>query len=187
MNQTLTDEQLASAVASGDKDALRQLIEKYQQPMERYLFRLGIKNHDSEDVLQNLMLKMYLNINSFNPKKGKFSSWLYRIAHNEAMTFAKKNGSLVLTVEDEGLWDIFESDEDISGSTDKLKLKAVVTEAISKLDDKHKSPIILHYLEGKSYQEISYILKIPTSTVGVRISRAKLKLKNHLKKWKGDV
>jgi RNA polymerase sigma-70 factor (ECF subfamily) len=182
-----TDEWLASSVAGGDKNALRQLIEKYQPPMERYLLRLGIKNHDSEDVLQNLMLKMYLNINSFNSDKGKFSSWMYRIAHNEAITFIKKHHNLAITLEDDALWDIFEDDQDINISADKLKLKEAVTAAISKLSDKYRQPIILSYLEGKSYQEIGYILKIPVSTVGVRITRAKLKLKNDLKKWKGGI
>lgn len=177
---------LIQKIQSGDASALRLIIDKYQAPLERYLRRIGVKDHDIDDVMQNTFLKAYVNINSFNCDKGKFSSWVYRIAHNESITFLKKSGRSAITVDDDTLWEVIESAEDISLDTDKLKLREAVSDAISKLDQKYAEPIVLHYIEGKSYQEISYILKIPVSSVGVRISRAKLKLKNLLKKWKKE-
>lgn len=168
-----------------DREALKILIERYQAPLERYLFRIGVNNHDCDDVLQNTMIKMYININSYNELKGTFSSWLYRITHNEAQSFFKKN-KRSLTVDDESWWEAIKSDEDLGESANNSQLKGAISTALNKLNQKYSEPLTLHFLEGKSYQEISYILKIPTSTVGVRINRGKAKLKVTLKQWKGD-
>jgi RNA polymerase sigma-70 factor (ECF subfamily) len=69
------------------KEAFALLVLRYQERLARYLRRLGVmRREDMEDVLQNVFLKTYRNLNEFD-RQLKFSSWIYRITHNEAMSF----------------------------------------------------------------------------------------------------
>ena len=149
------------------------------------MLRIGVPLHATDDVLQDVMLKVYININSFDAKKGTFSAWIYRIAHNESINHLKKIKTI--NFEDEDWQNYITSDNDFGLSFEKKELSQAVRAALSGLNGRYREPLALYYLEGKSYQEISYILKIPISTVGVRINRGKAKLKNLLKNWKGEL
>ena len=85
----MTDEEDGEIVRRtlADKEAFVVLIERYEAKLERYLTRLGVGlPEDREDILQNVFIKAYKNLNSFDPTL-TFSSWIYRIAHNETMSF----------------------------------------------------------------------------------------------------
>src|SRR5665213_4101272 len=83
---TLTDE-AAARLSLEDKEQFALLIGRYEAKLGRYFERLGVRvREDREDLLQNAFLKAYRNLNSFDPTLS-FSSWMYRIAHNEAMSF----------------------------------------------------------------------------------------------------
>ena len=70
-----------------DKEVFALIIERYEGKLARYLERLGVGIlEDREDILQNAFVKAYKNLNSFDPTL-TFSSWMYRIVHNEAMSF----------------------------------------------------------------------------------------------------
>src|SRR5574344_1375579 len=76
------------------------IINKYEERMTRYIKRLGsLSSDDIEDLLQDIFLKVYKNLNNFNPEL-KFSSWIYRIAHNETINKFKKNHNVNLDFDD---------------------------------------------------------------------------------------
>jgi RNA polymerase sigma factor (sigma-70 family) len=87
-------------------DAFALIIERYEAKLLRYLERLGVGvKEDREDVLQNAFIKAYKNLNSFDLSL-PFSSWMYRIAHNEAMSFFRSKRArpqIILSEEGEGL------------------------------------------------------------------------------------
>ena len=86
MSQQPTDEEIVRRTLA-DKEAFALLIERYEAKLARYLERLGIAvPEDREDILQNTFVKAYRNLNSFDTELS-FSSWVYRIAQNEAMSF----------------------------------------------------------------------------------------------------
>ena len=66
------------------------LIQKYQDKLKRYILRIsgGVYN-DADDILQDVFIKVYKNLNDYDPEL-KFSSWIYRITHNETISFLRK-------------------------------------------------------------------------------------------------
>lgn len=175
----ITDEQLAAQVQGGDNDAFGQLIDRYESALIRYAGCLVGDMDIAEDITQEAFLKSYRDIQGFD-KGRKFSSWLYRIVHNEAIDYIRKNKRLVELEEAENV----ASDEDLHQTSqerlDKPHLKKKLDAAIKKLPIKYRETVILRFYEEKEYDEISDILRIPIGTVGTYISRAKAVLKQHL-------
>lgn len=179
---TRTDEEIVGE-ALLHKEAFAMLVQRYQDPLSRYLRRLGVsRREDMEDILQNVFLKTYRNLNEFD-RQLKFSSWIYRIAHNEAMSFFRAN-----SVRPEGhpvddaetVLDQLHGHADTSALAE-LGLNATeLARAMVSLEPKYREVIVLRYFEDREYSEISDILRIPTGTVATLLNRAKKRLRNSL-------
>ena len=91
LENQLTDEEIARLVQSGEIESFDILIERYEAKMKRYAKRFLFDYEEAEDLAQEVFLKVYINIQSFKTSK-KFSSWIYRIAHNEFINAIKKKG-----------------------------------------------------------------------------------------------
>ncbi len=166
----ITDEDLIVIIREKDKEMYAEIIRRYQRKLSHYL-RKFIRSHDElEDVLQEVFVKTYRNLNSFDTDK-KFSSWIYRIAHNEALNHLKKNKNSISL--DEHEFDIVDENFDIKSKIDIKIVRQKIEQAFSQMDEKYREPIFLYFFEQKSYDEISEILHIPCSTVGVLIMRGK--------------
>jgi RNA polymerase sigma-70 factor (ECF subfamily) len=178
-----TDQELVKqALLSPESFAL--VIKKYEQPLLRYILRLGLTNiEDARDVLQEAFIKIYVNLNDYDDNL-KFSSWVYRIVHNETMGFFRKKKvrpNIAIGNNDETAFlDNIRDDIDIAGDIDKKILSTKVDFVISKIDKKYREPLMLKFLEDKSYEEISDILQVPLGTVATLISRGKQKLKKEI-------
>lgn len=174
-----SDQELVAATLR-DKHSFIFIVEKYQAPLKRYITRLGcVDGNDTDDVLQETFLKCYVNLNDYDLKL-KFSSWLYRITHNETMSlFRKKKSRPVMVVAEEDL-KLFENIPDANHFIDEIERKAdgkEIREALSHVDEKYRIVLIIRYFEEKSYTEISDILQIPEGTVATYINRGKKELK----------
>ncbi len=86
-----TDEEIAVLVQRGDTEPFGELVTRYEQKMLRYARKFLLGKEDAEDRVQNVFLKAYENIRSFDATR-RFSPWLYRIAHNEFINAIKKKG-----------------------------------------------------------------------------------------------
>lgn len=172
------DEELSVLVQSGKVDFFGILFNRYETKIKRYAKKFIYEQEEINDAVQQIFTKAFVNIKSFNPQR-KFSSWLYRIAHNEFVNLLKKKKHSFLPLFD---LDIFlpksfinnKIEEDI----DKKNIQKEVEETLAKIDEKYREPLYLYYIEELDYKEISEIMKIPISTVGVRIGRAKKIMKN---------
>src|SRR5258708_4917322 len=89
MEPALTDEQLASRVQKGDPESFRVLMVRYEPKMTRYAKRFLFASDEAKDLLQEIFIKAYVNIRSFDIDR-RFSPWIYRIAHNEFVNALKK-------------------------------------------------------------------------------------------------
>lgn len=164
----LSDEAIVEIVRTKDKNIFAEIIHRYEQKLLRYALYLVNDEQLAADAVQEGFIKAYVNLHSFNVKK-KFSSWLYRIIHNQAINLIHKNKQH-FSIE-EGL----EIDSEINLEDDLIKkeLKAHLHNCINQMPILYKEPLTLYFLEEKSYEEISDILRIPIGTVGTRINRAK--------------
>ncbi|MFZ5391793.1 MAG: RNA polymerase sigma factor [Patescibacteria group bacterium] len=174
-----SDQELVSLTLV-DQNNFGYLIERYEQKLLRYIRRLSnINMETAEDILQETFIKVYKNLNGYDQSM-KFSSWIYRIAHNEVINYFRKNknmGTMISLDEENGLINILTSAEKTEKNAIDGELNKKMTKVLNMLDDKYKDILILKYLEEKDYQEISDILQIPTNTVGTLIHRGKAELK----------
>ena len=179
----MTDEAVVQATLR-DKNQFAVLVVRYEAKLDRYVRRLGILSPDDrQDILQNIFIKTYRNLHDFDPNLS-FSSWVYRIAHNEAMSWHRREkvrptGHLV--AESDELLPLLESGElDPETAAIAVGDATRLERALQALSDKYREPLILRFFEHKEYEEISDILRIPIGTVGTLIYRGKKELKKRL-------
>lgn len=166
-----TDQEIVSLVLAGNKDAFAELLNRYKEPIYRYCFRLlNFHPHDSEDATSETFLKAYKALASYNSNL-KFSSWLYRIAHNTAVNLIRDKSKLFY-IDIENFWHIPDTKTEESNFS-----KEDLEKILNKLNPIDKSLIILFHLEEKSLKEIGQIFKLTENTVAVKLRRARLKAK----------
>lgn len=163
-----TDEQLVEEVRSKDQELYTYIVDRYQIKIMRYVNYLIHDEHKAADIVQETFIKAFINLNGFDTRK-KFSSWIYRIAHNEAMNSVKKYHRETPLNPDFDL----PSSEDIEDEFTKKEIINKTQNCLTKMPIIYSEPLALYYLEDKSYDEISDILRLPIGTIGTRISRAK--------------
>ncbi|KKS31137.1 hypothetical protein A2380_01490 [candidate division WWE3 bacterium RIFOXYB1_FULL_43_24] len=163
-----TDEEIVELISKGNKDLYAEIIRRYQTRLMRYAQYLVDDYAKASDAVQESFIKAYINLNGFNTKK-KFSSWIYRIVHNEVINIIDKHKKSI--VFDESI--DFDSGINVEDSYMKEELAAHTHECLDSMDLKYREPLSLYYLEDKSYEEIGDILRLPIGTVATRINRAK--------------
>ncbi len=182
----LTDEELVRLTIDNQENFLH-LVDRYKGRLLSYIRRLTNANQeDAEDILQEVFIKVYLNLNGFN-KDLKFSSWIYRITHNQVISNHRKlrarpEGYLV-TLEDRSARNLA-SEIDIVAGADWQIMKTSIFRVLDSLEPKYREVLILKFLEEKNYQEISDIIKKPPGTVASTISKAKQEFKKEMAKQK---
>lgn len=181
MSSEPTDEDIARRTLA-DKEAFAVLIERYEAKLARYLERLGVRvAEDREDILQNAFIKAYRNLNSFDPSLS-FSSWMYRIAHNEAMSFFRRvraRPQVVLDTEYESLiTELRDESADTAAKAESRLSREELEKALAVLQPRYREALVLRYFEDRSYNEMSDILELPVGTVSTLIHRAKRMLKD---------
>ncbi len=183
-HNTATDQELV-ARAIANKQSFAAIVLRYEAPLLRYIVRLGCKNSFvADDLLQEIFIKIYIHLNEYDPFL-QFSSWIYRIAHNEIVSYFRKEKrrSSVLTRDELlGLFENITDDADVIAHESEQHTAQEIQAALDRLEPKYRDVIVLKYFEEKSYEEISDILLIPQGTVATLINRAKKKIKIHLEK-----
>ena len=167
-----------------NKENFYYLMKRYELRIFHYIRRLtNVSQAEKEDILQDIFIKVYRNLNGFNQNL-KFSSWIYRIAHNEIINHYLKNKSRLkmfsINLDNN---DVYHLDELVSNTDDIFdhlishENADKIKEVLEKLPNKYREILILRYLEEKKYDEISDILRKPPGTVATLINRAKSKFK----------
>jgi RNA polymerase sigma-70 factor (ECF subfamily) len=181
-----TDEVVAQAVANGDADAFGILVRRYEEKMLRYARKFLFQSSDIQDVVQEVFVKAYVNIKSFDASR-RFSPWLYRIAHNEFINAGRKFKSLpVFAFDLDALFPHLPAKETADENYRRKEIKDLLEKYLAKLSPKYREPLILYYIEEMSYKEIADILKIPVATVGIRLKRGKDTLSELMEEEKGQ-
>jgi RNA polymerase sigma-70 factor (ECF subfamily) len=180
----LTDIELVKLTLE-NQDNFVYLVDRYKGKLTSYIKRLtNASTEDSEDILQEVFIKVYLNLNAFN-KNLKFSSWIYRITHNQVISGHRKLKArpegYAINIDDQ-LAKSLVAEIDIKGQIDNKILQTVINSILDKLEVKYRDVLVLKFLEEKSYQEISDILKKPLGTVASLMNKAKQEFSLELKK-----
>jgi len=171
----LTDAVLVERIVAGDVERFGELMNRYEPKLLRYAVYLIHDHALAQDVVQDTFIKTYRNLRGYKPKY-KFSSWIYRIAHNEAMSAVRKQRHIAQDVDIETVEDLGK-DSAIIREIDQTILRGKMQACLDEIEAKYREVLMLQYYENMQYAEIADVLHVPPSTVGVWSSRGKARLK----------
>ena len=175
-----TDEQIADLVQKGQQELFGILMDRYERKLFSYGRKFLTGQENIEDVVQEVFIKTYQNIKSFDLKQ-KFSSWIYRIAHNTFVNALRKHSKSPLRFFD---FDTFTAhpvyEDGMPAENEQKRIGELVDQGLEKLSPEYREIIILYFIENLSYKEIADVLHIPIGTVSVRLLRAKKMLKKYV-------
>jgi len=178
----LSDEEIALLTLE-NQDYFLLIINRYKVKLFNFIKRItNASPEDAEDLLQEIFMKIYLNLNDFD-RDLKFSSWTYAIARNQVISNHRKLQARAeghsAFLEEANLENLM-SDFDIRKSIDMKFVRENILKVLDKLDRKYREILVLKFLEEKNYKEISDITKRPIGTVGSLMNKAK---KDFKKEW----
>jgi RNA polymerase sigma-70 factor (ECF subfamily) len=170
-----------------NRDNFLYLVDRYKGKLLSYIKRLtNVNDDDAEDILQDVFIKVYLNLNDFNDGL-KFSSWIYRIAHNQVISNHRKLKArpegYLSSIDDQAAQNLM-ADTDIVAGADLGLLRQNISKILNQLDYKYREVLVLKFLEEKNYQEISDIIKKPPGTVASTINKAKEEFRQEMVRQK---
>lgn len=177
-NEEETLKQLKSVDPNLQKKAFEQIVSFYSDKLYRQIRRIVLSHDDANDLLQNTFIKAWMNIDLFRGD-AKLSSWLYRIALNESITFLNKQraqNKIFLDNKDSFPAEKLESDAYFDGDALQLKLQ----EAIFKLPEKQKIVFNMRYYDEMTYEEISEILGTSVGALKASYHHAVKKIESFL-------
>jgi RNA polymerase sigma-70 factor (ECF subfamily) len=183
MDQTykhLTDEDLTSMVQKGNEEVFGELMDRYTEKLFRYGRRFLSSPENIEDIVQDVFIKTYQKIQSFDSTR-KFSSWIYRIAHNAFVNALRdRDKEPLISFDFDALISHTAYEDQAQQRKDDDEMRVLLKKGVQDLIPLYREAVILYYFEDLDYQEISDILEIPMGTVGIRLSRARALLKKSL-------
>lgn len=172
----MTDEySLIDKILAGEQHLYAELVNRYKS----YAFTIALKilenRPEAEEAAQDAFIKAYHHLSSFN-KESKFSTWLYRIAFNTAISYKRKRKGSYQSIENAAIE--YEPGEDTLERNDKKKF---INQGMSKLNEADRLALNLYYLQEFSLEEIAEITGMQANTVKVRVHRARLRLADELR------
>ena len=184
---SLSDIELVKKTVSGDRQAYRELVEKYQQRIYSIAYGVLHNREDSLDVCQDVFIKAYRKLAKFRGDSS-FYTWLYRIAINMAIDYRRKRKIAVEVEYDDKISTDEETEktgitaqaEIPSETLDRKEINKLVMDAIQKLPEEQKTVLVLREIEGLAYEEIAEVTGISIGTVMSRLHYGRRKLRDIL-------
>ncbi len=175
-----TDEELMLAVCDGDQSAYQMLVKRHLTAISHYAFRLLSNQRDTEDISQEVFLRLWTNACKWQPEKARLSTWLHRIAHNLCIDFMRKHGRTII---DDEATELDRSNEDFSSSEEESvrhDRTQRLNSALSTLPENQRSALMLCHYAGFSNKEAAAIMNVSVKALESNIARARRKLRDLL-------
>lgn len=184
--ESLSDERLVDETLAGDRDAFGALVLRHQRGLVNYIFRLVGSRDVASDLSQEVFLKVFVSLASFDPRY-RFTTWLYRVASNRAIDHLRRRQPRTLSLSQPVSTDDAPAAPTIAGSEpspdDVLRgreLESRISTAIAALPTGYRQLILLRHRQNCRYDEIARITRLPLGTVKNRIFRAREILRERL-------
>ncbi|HXH69288.1 MAG TPA: sigma-70 family RNA polymerase sigma factor [Pyrinomonadaceae bacterium] len=175
--KSLTDGELIQTAIRGREDGFEELVRRYQRPITGYIYRM-LNNYDASlDVTQEVFIKVYNSLERYSSEY-KFSTWLYRIAHNAAIDYMRRNSVNQQSIETEnadGSYQLqIESPQpNPEQERERSEWRREIETVVKCLPQVYRELILLRHSQDLSYDEIAEITNLPLGTVKNRLFRAR--------------
>ena len=182
--ERLADEQLVALTLQGEQAAFNILVERYQKQVFSLAYRLHNDYDEARDLAQEAFIRIYQQLPSFDQNR-RFFPWMYRVAQNACINVLHAMPKESLNLDE--YYERYEPEAEGLGG-DPLAVLQEKEQAdefarlMRELPEQYRTVILLKYLEGLSYREISERLDLPESTVEARLHRGRNYLRNLLNK-----
>jgi RNA polymerase sigma factor (sigma-70 family) len=163
-------------VLQGNVNAFTYIVDRHKDRAYNLAFRICCNHEEAEEIAQDSFLKAYRALGTFQ-RKSSFSTWLYRIVYNTAVSYVRIKKKGILSLED------FPADAtDFIGTSaseeeaEEEYRRSLINFAFQKISEEDRSLITLHYYEEMSTEEISEVTGISKSNIKVKLFRARQKM-----------
>lgn len=179
-----TDAELAQSALRGSQDAYRELLRRFERPVYSLVLRMVQDPGTAEDLAQDVFVKAFRRLSTYDPR-WKFSSWLFKIAHNTTIDHLRRGTPETVPLEGDaeegdrgGLAAVLadESAEDPQLTAERRDLARSLEKAIGRLRPEYRQAVLMFYAHGASYQEICEVTGLPLGTVKTNLHRARKEL-----------
>jgi len=175
--KNLTDGELIDKAIGGREDGFEELVRRYQRPIIGYVYRM-LNNYDASlDVTQEVFIKVYNSLERYSSEY-KFSTWLYRIAHNAAIDYMRRNSAHTQSIEAENADGSYQLQIESPNPTpeqerERTELRQEIESVVKCLPTVYRELILLRHSQDLSYDEIAEVTNLPLGTVKNRLFRAR--------------
>jgi RNA polymerase sigma-70 factor, ECF subfamily len=186
----LSDQDVITHAREGRESAFRELIRRYERPVFSVIYRMVHDREMAEDLAQETFIKVLNALDRYDPKY-KFSSWIFKIAHNATLDQLRKKEPETLSLDgsphartqdqaDATSFTAVDSTENPEQYTQSKELGSEIEAAIERLRPEYRAAIVLWHVEGRPYDEIAEIMELPLGTVKTYIHRGRNELRGML-------
>ncbi len=179
----MRDEEVMLAYQKDEVSAMDELLRRYKNPLYRFSLRLVGNDAEAQDIAQEVFLRLHQHRYEYRPI-GKFSTWIFGIAHNIAVSHLRKSSRFVLwprrEEDPDQMMDFQSTDPSPEEIVADNEVNVAVKRCIQSLPFLQREALILREYENLDYEEIARILKKSLGTVKTLIHRARLQLKDKL-------
>ncbi|GIV34740.1 MAG: DNA-directed RNA polymerase sigma-70 factor [Chitinophagales bacterium] len=160
------------------EEGLKMLMHKYQQRLYWVIRRMVIVHEDADDVLQNVFIKVWNNLDRFQ-EQSQLYTWLYRIAINETLTFLKRRKrKAAISLDDEESFVVQQLKADVYFNSSEMQEK--LQRAIASLPPKQKAVFVMRYYDELSYEQMSEMLGTSVGALKASYHHALKKIESFL-------
>ena len=181
-----SDEKLILRFQEGDINAYNELVKRYKDRLLNFVLRYFNNVEQAEDVVQDTLIKLYTQA-SYYKNVAKFSTWIFTIAKNNALTELRKNKRKKtdsLWTEDGQIIDINSKEESLDSKVQNEIAIDQLNKFLDEIPENFRMAVVLRDFQELSYEEISKILEIPIGTIKSRINRGRIQLAEKMKHFK---
>lgn len=177
-----TDTYYIKRIQAGDTASFACLLNKYSRPVHSLILKVVRNKEDAEELAQDVFIKVFRHLSSF---KGdcSFSTWIYRIAYNTAISEVRKKKYEFLAIEETQIENVSEEEmAEVLGQTNVNFLLDKLDNALALLSPDERGVILLFYMQEKKMEEIALITELSVSNIKTKLHRIRKKLFVILKK-----
>jgi RNA polymerase sigma-70 factor (ECF subfamily) len=174
-----TDIEVVQAVLSGRTEAFETIVKKYQNLVASVAYRLAVHRDDIEDVVSDVFIKIYRNLDSYRPEF-RLSTWIHTVATNHVLDHLRRQRRGRLEAQ---MPPVVRDPAPLASERLAEREKAErVREAMADLPAKYRAALVLMHVDGKGIEEIARILSLPAGTVKTRLARGRVRLAEILRR-----